>query len=150
MNKVLFLDLEETLVKSWHDPVFCNTDFIKDIIEKEQTNQVHMFSFAIIDESDKKIFEDQFKKHLENHFEIEILSWMSIDEIMKEVFQFNGIVFEKFEFTTMWGKLKAFHDFCRNKFEDTECILVDDIVPNSIFEITDKNLIIRTIKAPKN
>ncbi len=148
MNKIMFLDLEETLVKSWHDPVFCNTDLIKEILAVEEIKKVHMFSFAINDDSDKKIFEERFKKPLEKHFDIDIMSWMSIDEIMKEVFQFNGIAFEKFEFTTMWGKLKAFHDFCRNKFKDTECVLIDDVVPNSTFELTDKNLIIRTIHVP--
>ncbi len=148
MEKILFFDLEETLIRSWNNPLFCNTQFIMELVKKEGTNKVHMFSFAIIDDSDKKIFEERYKEHIEKHFGIEIVTWQSIDEIMEEVFQFNGIVFDKFEFTSMWGKLKAFHDFCRNKFENKECILVDDVVPNSSFELPDKKLLIRTIKAP--
>lgn len=148
MEKILFLDLEETLIVSWCNPIFCNTDLIKKILLKEETNRVHIFSFAIIDETDKKLFEERFKIKLENHFNIEILSWVSLDEIMTEVFQFDGIMFEKFEFTTMWKKYRAFHDFCRNKFENKECVLIDDTVPNSRLELLDKNLIIRTINIP--
>jgi hypothetical protein len=152
MNKLVFLDLEDTLIKSafvitLNNIEFCNTEFIKETLLKEGTNKVHIFSFAIRDNSDKRIFEEKFKKPLEEHFSIEILSCLSVEEIMKDVFEFNSIEFEESEFTTIWGKLRAFHDYCNNNFTYTDCLLIDDTVPDSTFILNKKNLIIRTIKA---
>ena len=148
MDKILFLDLEQTLIESWYVPDFCNRDFINKIIDQEGTNKIHLFSFAIIEESDQLEFQKRFKNPIENHFNIEILSVISVREMMNTIFKSQGAIFEKFEFITIWGKLKAFQDYCAISFENTECVLVDDIVPNTTYTLTDKNLIIRTIKAP--
>lgn len=148
MEKVLFLDLEETVIRSWDNPLFCNTDFILDVLKKENVKQVHIYSFAIYNDHDKEIFEKTMKAGLEQHLGVEILSWMSIKELMKKVFFYNGVVFDQNEFITVWGKVRSFHDFCSGEFSNMECILVDDVVPNSRFELPDKNLVIRTIKVP--
>lgn len=148
-EKIIFLDLEETLILSWYDPIVLSVDFIKELLRNEGTSKVHIFSFAIANDTDKKTFELYIKKHIESHFDIEVLSWMSVDEIMREVYKHNRIVLERYEFTTMWGKLKAFHDFCNVRYANSDCVLVDDDVPNSTFSLPDKNLIIRTIQVPK-
>ena len=111
MEKVLFLDLEETVIRSWDNPLFCNTDFILDVLKKENVKQVHIYSFAIYNDHDKEIFEKTMKAGLEQHLGVEILSWMSIKELMKKVFFYNGVVFDQNEFITVWVKSSLFMTF---------------------------------------
>ena len=148
MEKLLFFDLEETLIVSLRNHTLVNKDFIKQIIEQEKTNQVHLFSFALSGEKEKTFFEKNLKGFLEDNFEIEILSWPSVEDIMKEAFKFNNNHFDQFEFSSLWGKTRAFHDFCQSKFTNAECVLVDDVVQNSTFILHDKQLTIRTIRSP--
>jgi len=148
MDKILFLDLEETVIQSWDNPIFCNTDFILDILKQEQVKQVHIFSFAIYNDRDKKIFENTMKSGLEQHLGVEILSWVSIKELIEKIFNHTNTLFDENELITLWGKVRSFHDFCSSEFNNIECILVDDVVPNSRFDLFDKNLSIRTIRVP--
>lgn len=146
MRKVFFLDLEETIIISWSNTTLCNLELIKSIIKQEQVKFIGIFSFAIDNDKDKERFEKVLKPFLEAQLNVEIISWPSVEEIMKDVFKFNRTHFEKFEFTSIWGKLRAFQDFCRVNFINAECVLVDDVVPNSVLSLPDEELVIRTIK----
>lgn len=148
MKKIVFLDLEETVIRSWGDPTLVNKDWIQYLLHQEQVQEVHIFSFAIFNQADKDRFSQQIKPFLENALEVRIRSWVSIAEINKIIRSFTSVVLEDWELTDVWGKMRAFQDYCRAQYKDTECVLIDDVVPNSTFLLSDDKLTIRTIKAP--
>lgn len=148
MKKLLFIDLEETIIRSWHDPTLCNVEFVKNIIREEKVEEIHIFSFAIFNQKDMDYFESNLKPFLETVLGVKILSWMSISELNKVIRRFTSVVLEDWELTDVWGKFRCFQDYCRAQFTNSDCILVDDVTPNSVFSLPDFNLVIRTIKAP--
>ena len=111
MNKAVFLDLEETIIESWHDPLLCNVDKIREILRNEETEDIHIFSFVISGNRDKEIFKERLKPFIEEVLGVRILTWPSVEEIRQEVLSFNNVVFDPLELITVWGKLRAFHDF---------------------------------------
>lgn len=148
MNKIVFVDLEETLIVSWFERVLCNVEKIKKFFKENNITEINIFSFAIDSQTDIIDFESPgFKDWLEREFEVKIISNPSTIEIMKVCFKHTGIRFDSLiEFKTMWGKTRAFHDFCQAQFNNCECLLLDDMVQNTTFINHDKNLIIKTIK----
>jgi hypothetical protein len=148
MNKILFLDLEETIIHSWYDPTLCNVDFVKKIIDTEKADEVHIFSYAISNQFDKDHFATNLKPFLESVLNVKIRSWMSIRDLNKILRKFSSVAVDDSELIDLWGKLRGFQDYCRSEYKNAECILVDDVVPNSTWELPDDNLIIRTIKVP--
>lgn len=148
MNKMMFLDLEETIIRSWHNPTLCNVDYLRYLLNIEKVTEVHIFSFAIWNQADKDHFSQQLKPHIEQALGVRIRSWVSVSEINKVIRQFTSTVLEDWELADVWGKLRAFQDYCRAQYKGMECVLIDDVVPNSAFILTDDRLMIRTIKVP--
>lgn len=148
MKKMMFLDLEETIIRSWQNPTLCNIDYMRYLLANEKVEEVHIFSFAIWNQADKDVFSQRLKPHLEEALGVRIRSWVSVPEVNKVLKQFTGIVMEDWEMINVWGKMRAFQDYCRSEYKDMECVLVDDVVPNTAFMVTDDRLMIRTIKAP--
>lgn len=148
MNKLVFLDLEETVIRSLSNPTLCNTDWIKYILGNEKVTEVHIFSFALLNRFDQDVFAVNIKAGLEEVLGVRIRSCPSIQQINKVVRSFTGFVVEDWEFTNHYDKLRAFQDYCRALYDESECLLIDDAVPNSTFTLPDKQLIIRTMKAP--
>lgn len=148
MNKMLFLDLEETIIISWYNHTLCNVDFIKDIIKAEGVEEIHIFSFAIANQFDQDVFSTQLKPFLESVLNVKIRSWPSIARINKVLRSFTGVVMEDYEMPNIFGKFRAFQEYCRAEYKNTKCILVDDVTPNSTFTLPDSDLTIVTIKAP--
>lgn len=148
MNKLVYLDLEETVIRSMSNPILCNIDWIKQLLSKEQVTEVHIFSFALLNRFDQDVFAVNIKAGLEKVLGVRIRSCPSIQQINKVIRSFTGFVVEDWEFTNHYDKLRAFHDYCRATHDDSDCLLVDDVVPNSTFSLPDKNLLIRTMKAP--
>jgi len=133
MNKVFYFDLEETVIESWFDPILVNKATIESFIEENNIKDIHIFSAAIWNEQDKHIFERDLKTWIEQVFNINILSWPSMEEVMKESCWKNAIFEDVTEFLCMIGKKRAFEDWCKIKHHrDTHCILLDDSFEDEI------------------
>lgn len=147
MKKIVFLDLEETVIVSWHDRILCNIEKVKGVLDSLDIREVSIFSFAIDNQKDVDEFNTpSFKGQLEKALDVRIDFVPSVEEIMKSCFRFSGNDFQMYEFKSIWGKTRAFHDFCNAKFKDCECYLLDDVVQNTTFINHDKNLTIKTIR----
>lgn len=148
MQKVVYLDLEDTVIRSLSNPVLCNIDWIKYVLRNEGATEVHIFSFALMNRFDQDVFAVNIKAGLEEVLGMRIRSCPSIQQINKVIRSFTGFVVDDWEFTNHYDKLRAFHDYCRATYDESDCLLIDDVVPNSTFTLPDKKLIIRTMKAP--
>lgn len=145
MKTLLFLDLEETVIESWHNPLLCNISKVKKFLSEFDTKDVRIFSFAVWNEDDRKEFDFSIKGLLERTFGVNIVWCPTLAEIAKEVGVFTKCRWEPHEITTVWGKHRAFIDFCTSQFSDVECVLLDDVVPNLEIFNKDKNLKIRLV-----
>ena len=147
MKKIVFLDLEETIIKSWHDPVLINVEKIRSFLKEHNTTKIHIFSFAIDNGMDKLKFNHSgLKKEIEDRLDVEIVATPSVQEIMKVCVSHTGNVFEMYEFKALWGKMRAFHDFINACFVGCECWLLDDVVQNTTLINRDTNTTIHTVK----
>lgn len=134
----IFLDLEDTIIHTWNDPVLCNFTQVKDFLTDNNITKVSIFSFAIWDDKDKKVFETQLKPFLESALNVEIIEWPSVDEMIDIILTHFCIKFDRHEFITVWGKSRAFFDFCKaTQIED--CLLIDDVVTDETLTININN-----------
>ena len=130
---IWFLDLEETIITDFTDPVIMNLEVVKNHFKKIGVEKVHIFSFAMWGEREKKQFLlPNFKPWLERMFEFEIVTTPTMQEVMDEIFWKTGTRWDLSDFISVWGKAKAFEDYCWMVHETKNCFLIDDIVPNEI------------------
>lgn len=154
MDKKVFLDLEETIIKEIDDPVVVNESLIKKIIKENDIKEVNIFSFAIFSDTERQKFIKQLKTPIEQIFDISINTIFTLEEIKFLCLKETGVVFTDFEFSSIWGKFKSFHDFVigltkLNKITNTEFILIDDTVMNTRLTLEDTGIVIRTVNVPK-
>lgn len=146
MDKIFYFDLEETVIESWTDPILVNKTTIERFIEENGIKDVHIFSAAIWNDRDKHIFERDLKSWLERVFNINIVSWPSMEDAMKETC-WKGTIFENVtEFLCMLGKKRAFEDWCKMKHHrDSHCILLDDSFEDEVLTNRVHNTIIEVV-----
>ncbi len=118
-NSVLFLDLEETVIDNWghRQLLHSNLDFISNCIKvrnrmsKKQIVELGLFSFAIDDETDLRIFREELMEPIEQAIGLNICfhePWCLTKEQMAKMF---------FEITHVKinHKLPEFNDFLGDK-----------------------------------
>jgi|GEM_PF-3636301 len=149
-NKV-FLDLEETVITSFDEGLLCNLDLVKRFLTKHNTSKVSIFSFAIWNSKDREEFHRGIRRNIERGLGVEVISVPTVEEIAASIKRGNKTHFSIHDIISIWGKHRAFFDWC--KFEEVDdCILLDDVVPNLILHDIDKGQRLQTIniKAFKN
>jgi hypothetical protein len=142
MKKVLWLDLEETIIQSWDNPVLIpqNVVNIRRFITSHNITEVFIFSFAIWDKKDAAFFRESGMKHeIEQVLGVRILSWPSIGEMRDMVFVAERIQYDSdHEFTSLNGKLFSFIKLGTwVAFPGIHSILIDDTVPNMDIDLPD-------------
>lgn len=155
LPKRLFVDLEETLIDSWNsgnlwkrERVFAqlNEHFGKDRGILDAT----VWSFAVSNDEDVKVFNSRFKNWLEEIFGLNFIDVVSKQRIMRDVLKFRGFpsnAFDEWEFTQIWGKDKSLENWARaNNFENCEIVLLDDMVQNKTIDFRDWNLRITFVR----
>lgn len=150
-RKLVFLDLEGTVISMIDDPVLMNMSKVGHWLKNEKVDNFGIFSFAI----DNKEERDEFTrgwvyKTLEQRFDRPIGRIVTTEEAMKGACGINRVSFEGlWEFKQLWGKERGFIDFGRQMFNNfevpIELVLLDDMVPNMIVELPDINLTIRLV-----
>ena len=147
MADLWFLDLEETIITDFRDPVIMNLDLVREHFKRLGVSKVHVFSAAIWDEREKREFNlPNFKPWLERMFEIEIVAFPSMKEVMDEIFWKTGTLWDLTDFLAVWGKARAFQDYCRLFHPKTNCFLIDDSVQNEIIIDRDDDRFIELIQ----
>ena len=144
---IWFLDLEETIITDFTNPVIMNLEVVKEHFKNIGVNKVHIFSAAMWGEQEKAIFiRPDFKPWLERVFELEIVSFPTMKEVMDEILWKTGTFWELTEFIAIWQKRRAFQDFCRLVHPDKNCFLIDDSVENEVIFNRDSGRFIELIQ----
>lgn len=150
MKKVWFFDLEETVIRSWNDPVLVNKDRVARFIEDNGIKSINIFSAAIWNDEDKSHFHSFLKPWLEDVFKVSIVDVISMTDVWEET-SFNTMYFEGIhELISLFGKRRMFELWCLEKHtQDTHCILLDDAFGNTVFTNKDTRISIETVDVTK-
>lgn len=127
----VFLDLEQTIILSWEDPELCNVEKISSLLIATNIKSVSIFSFAIWNEDDKKHFDFTLRPLIETALKVRVDSWPSVDDMRREIMHKLGTDWDQHEFISVWGKSRAFFDWCRMMVKEN-ALLIDDVVDDEI------------------
>lgn len=135
ITRKVFLDLEETIIESWDNPIIMNHKKISKFLRNLDITHVGIFSFAIWNDEDKVNFERfEIKQMIEQSLQVFVGKVLTVPEMADEVFWKQGTVIEPMEFIQLWGKQRAFLDWAmmQPRFDEgeQEFILIDDVVSN--------------------
>lgn len=143
----VWLDLEETIIDNWWDALLINPNRIKRWLDERNVTELRIWSFAIGNDEDKRIFERVMKKPIETALGRPILEWPSVEEMQKLVERYEGIIYDsQTEFIQINSKKWSFIKFCLGNKTGEHCVLIDDAVPNLTIVEHDRHLKIDLIK----
>lgn len=147
----IFLDLEETIIESWSNPLLMNVGKIGNFVHTSGVQEVGIFSFAIWNEQDKIDFEERhIKQAIEMALGVPINEILTVPDIANEVFWKTGVRMDISEFITIWGKQRAFIDWALiTQRNENRVVLIDDVVRNIDVIDRDRNLLIELINVEK-
>lgn len=134
-SELFFIDLEETIIHSFSDPVLCNATRIREFLRQEGASELHIFSYAIYDDADKAIFNKEIKASIENALWLPVVSCASVLDMVKADEDLTGVKFEKghevSEYIQLRGKKDGFINYVLSRGGDFKrAVLIDDIVPD--------------------
>jgi hypothetical protein len=133
MNNV-FLDLEQTVLSSWDEGVLVNKTKVHDFLKEQKATGFHVFSFAVWNDDDVNEFNRRFKTFLENALDCKVLSCFSCADFRKADTELTGVRFDDLtDFISVRGKVGAFQSWCELNFSGQSNVLVDDVVPNAVW-----------------
>lgn len=131
---LVFLDLEETIIYSWSNPLLCNVHKIRTYLRKHNITEIHIFSFAIYNVVDQAEFVRDMKPAIEEALGVTVLSWPSVRDMLKADYELTGVHFdsgtEVHDYITIRGKPQGFINYINSRCEYNYAVLIDDIVPN--------------------
>lgn len=131
---LVFLDLEETIIHSFSNPLLCNVQKIRKYLRKHSIKEIHIFSFAIYNIADQATFEREMKPAIEEALGVTVLSWPSVRDMLKADYELTGVYFdggtEVHDYITIRGKPQGFINYVNSKWNYDYAVLIDDIVPN--------------------
>jgi hypothetical protein len=148
----LFLDLEDTIiapvVEGWTDTYMINVERVRHFINEFNPAYVHIFSFAIWNEHDKKAFQLFVQPKIERALGIKLTMIPTVDrDIIPaccEVMKLHPSKVNLHEMSDFWGKHDAFRHFVRKQFKaaiiERNIVLLDDMVFNEQFCWPDINI----------
>lgn len=154
MNKpqeqIIFLDLEDTIISNWYDGRLLGNNIkrIRNTINDRFPNFkfLNIWSFAIYNQKDIEEFDIRLRNEVEVAMRHQIDFVICVDRMMELVKEYENIQYDlRQEFMQLNGKFYSFIKYCQ-LYTDLHLILFDDLVPNMIMHIPDKNLTIETIR----
>ena len=143
----IFLDLEETVIESWDNPLLINIQKVKAFLKQREVTQISIFSFAIHNQKDKDDFNRHLKGKLQDVLGVIIEPIESLEDFCKIIRQGRGgAVWEPFELGLVWGKFRSFVDVCTMSAPRGSInILIDDMVDDVVIHNKTRDVIIHTI-----
>lgn len=148
-KKVLFLDLEETVIKSWDNPELINVDKIKNFIKKISPDEINILSVAIWCNSDVEIFMERYKGVIEKALAIRMNKVYAMSDFIKQSSWGNCSFESRMESMMVVGKFRIFEDFCERNLPKTFCLLIDDNCPSKIIVNMDTETTINLVNVDK-
>ncbi len=149
MNKKLFyFDLEETLINSFYNPVFCNQDKIEKFIKDNDIKEIGIFSAAIFDIRDKGYFIEYIKEGIEKRYNIKIIDnrIIMLHQVSEMFMEDLAISMDVSEMLSLYTKAGAFYHYCNFVYKkDNHCILLDDVFDNMILINHNKKLTVEVV-----
>jgi hypothetical protein len=149
MTTKLFLDLEDTIITVWHDPVLINVQKIRKWMDSQVdlNRNIIIWSFAIWNAKDEDHFRDSgMKSMIEQALDVNIILWPSVDVMASINTKFTSLRWEdRTDFMQLKGKHDSFRDWCRLNETNCRCVLLDDAVPNETLIVHNKSLILDLI-----
>lgn len=137
-NFNIFFDIEQTIIPSWNDIYFFNRKKIIDFIQNYNIKNIHIFSFAIRNEEDIKYFYDNIKPEIEDVFNVKIISYPTVEQMIETDSLVTGNNFDSINsFISSRGKVGAFASWAKYNFSNQYNVLIDDVVPDKV--VTDEN-----------
>lgn len=131
---ICYIDLEQTILESWQDPLLINVSKIRDFLKERQITEVSIFSYAIYNDNDKRIFADQIKPNIERALGVTVMGWPSVQDMIREEKKYTGIVFDQAyevaEYIQLRGKKDGFINYVQGTCDFETAILIDDVVPD--------------------
>jgi hypothetical protein len=147
MKQILFLDLEETIIRSWDKPFLINVDKIYAFIMDHQFDSVNIFSYAIYGQDDVKTFNSYaYRDVIEDYLGVKIELVPTCEEIYRSYCNvMKRVALDGDSVHDFCTKEIGFHYYCRDKFENAYCVLLDDTVEHTSVTIFDKHLVTETL-----
>lgn len=128
---ICYCDLEETLITSWSDALLTNVGKIKPWFEAHGVKEIHIFSFACWNETDKYHFNAVMRAPIEAAFGVKVHDDVLTTEDIRQIVCRHLVAhFDLHDFLSLWGKRRAFVEFCDAIHKDEVCVLLDDCVPD--------------------
>ena len=133
MKNILHLDLEGTIIETFHHPLLTNIQSVKTFIERFNPDEVHIFSHAIYNQNDLLHFNDSMRPLLESVLGVKFEKVPTVEDIIHEVQQVThhcptqvGI------YISEYSKKESFFLYCKNFDYVANHYLVDDCVGEEI------------------
>ena len=148
--KKLFLDLEGTLIESWHSPVFLseNIELIKFFIKAHKIKEATLFSMATTNSKECEEFNKFLKNEIESLLNIKLIV-DPFESFIKVIVEKHGLITTSFrdslDLFPLNIKEQVFIEFAKIMGNSGDTFfLFDDLVNNQQVEIN--NILISTIK----
>lgn len=148
--KKLFLDLEGTLIESWHNPTFMseNIKSIKDFIKIHSIKDATLFSMAVTNQKECVEFNSFLKNEIESLLGVNLIV-CPFENFVKVIVEKHGLIISDFrdslELFPFNIKEQVFIEFSKIiGISGNSFFLFDDLVNNQQIEIN--NVLIKTIK----
>ena len=133
-SHTVFIDLEQTIIDSWSSGELINVSPIRRFLQARNIQDVSIFSFAIYNEKDKQDFDTRLRPSIEEALGVKVMSWPSVQDMIREEKKFTGIVFDQAyeiaEYIQLRGKKDGFINYIQGTCEFDLAILIDDTVPD--------------------
>ena len=152
MRKVVFLDLEDTVIDEfWRadNARLMNIERVRAFLAAERPDSVQLFSFAIASSATVEAFQRSFEARLSLALGVtfDLAAPFTTDKLFR-LCRRHGTVFEdEHECMLFHGKEMGFQRFIEmsDEFDDTEVVLVDDSVDLKEIRMPRRNLTIRML-----
>lgn len=156
MKKIIFLDLEDTVIESFTSSDLIRRDVnhpqVRAFLEREQADSIRLFSFAISNDSDVWLYKNWWHRWLCTGLQIDPARFDLSDVFTTEkLFLMNrrvGHVFEdEQECMLFHGKQYGFQRYIElsSEFDGHEVVLLDDSVDTISIQYPKRNLCLRTV-----
>lgn len=149
MRTHIFLDLEQTVIDTWESQRLINIEQVTNKLRDQPHDAVmHIFSFALWDEKDERNFRSDLEIRLMQALGVHTRFIVhTVDQIGEALLRSTKVLWDRRDLITCLGKQDAFMQFCRSKFDkDVFCVLIDDMVINSVTVDTDFRRVIQTVR----
>lgn len=150
MKNILHLDLEGTIIVSYHEPLLINVEQIKAFIEKLQPDEIHIFSHALYGSKEYERYKTYIAPGIESALHIQIAQCPTVQEIMGKVQEFDSLCPDTVaQYISGYIKKQSFFQYCKHFEFVANHYLIDDCVGEELFISKNTMSVIETIPVHK-